>query len=189
MLNIIILGAPGSGKGTQSDLLVRTFGLDHISTGEILRAEIKNETELGKIAATYINNGQLVPDELTVDILSNTLDKRKSANGSIFDGFPRTIAQAEALKLMLNARNEDISAVIELVVEEEQLVQRLLERGQIEGRSDDNEQTIRKRLEVYHAQTEPLSSYYIKEGTHFAIDGSGMVEEIFDRIKKVCQTL
>ncbi|MDR0537424.1 MAG: adenylate kinase [Tannerellaceae bacterium] len=189
MLNIILLGAPGSGKGTQSDMLIKELELVHISTGEILRTEIQNKTELGKIAATYINRGQLVPDELTVDILAHTLDGCKARRGVIFDGFPRTIPQAEELKRLLNDGGEDISAVMELKVEEEELVRRLLERGKQSGRTDDNEETIRKRLEVYHAQTAPLSCYYIKEGKHHAIDGTGTVDEIFDRIKTICQTL
>ncbi len=183
MLNVVIFGAPGSGKGTQSEYIIREFGLDHISTGDVLRTEIKNETELGRIANGYIEKGQLVPDELIVDMLSQTLDSRKNANGVIFDGFPRTIPQAEALKKMLNKRGTDVTVMINLQVEEEELVKRLLERGKISGRSDDNLETIKSRLDVYHKQTAPLADYYIKEGKHHAIQGTGTIEDISNRIK------
>ena len=189
MLNIVILGAPGSGKGTQSDLMIKEFGLEHISTGDIMRAEIKNGTELGKIAATYINRGQLVPDELTINSLSNVLDHLGNPKGVIFDGFPRTVKQAEALKGMLNNRGEDVSGAIELKVDEDELVKRLLERGKLSGRPDDNRETILQRLDVYHSQTIPVAGYYTGEGKHYPIRGTGTVEEIFERIKKVCQTL
>ena len=189
MFNIIILGAPGSGKGTQSELMVKAFGLDHISTGEIMRAEIKKESELGQIAAGYINKGCLLPDELTIDILAKAFDERISLKGMIFDGFPRTLNQAEALNRILNERNEAVSAVIEVKVDDELLVQRLLERSKLSGRADDNEDTIRQRLTIYHQQTEPLAAYYVGLGNHYAIDGTGSVEDVFERIEKVCQTL
>ena len=183
MLNIVIFGAPGSGKGTQSELIIKEYGLDHISTGDVLRAEIKGETELGKIASGYIEKGQLVPDELIIDILAKVLDSKKESKGVIFDGFPRTIPQAKALKKMLNERNTDVSVMLNLQVDEEELINRLLERGKISGRSDDNLETIKSRLEVYHNQTAPLADYYIGEGKHVAIKGMGTVEEIFGRIK------
>ncbi len=183
MLNVVIFGAPGSGKGTQSEYIIKEFGLDHISTGEVLREEIKNETELGKIANSYISKGQLVPDELIVDILAKTLDSQPHSNGVIFDGFPRTIPQAKALKKMLNERGTDVTVMINLQVEEDELVQRLLERGKISGRSDDNLETIKSRLDVYHKQTEPLADYYIKEGKHHAIQGTGTIEDISNRIR------
>ncbi|WP_085537611.1 adenylate kinase [Massilibacteroides vaginae] len=183
MLNIVIFGAPGSGKGTQSELIIKEYGLDHISTGDVLRAEIKGETELGKIASGYIEKGQLVPDELIIDILAKVLDSKKGSKGVIFDGFPRTIPQAKALKKMLNERNTDVSVMLNLQVDEEELINRLLERGKISGRSDDNLETIKSRLEVYHNQTAPLADYYIGEGKHVAIKGMGTVEEIFGRIK------
>lgn len=164
MLNIVIFGAPGSGKGTNSALLVDAFKLDHISTGDVLRSEIKNGTELGKIAQSYIDHGNLIPDELMIGILANKYDSFKNSKGVIFDGFPRTIAQAEALKAMLEERGEKISAMINLEVDENMLMERLLRRATLEGRADDNEETIKKRFEVYHNQTAPLIEWFKKEG-------------------------
>ena len=146
MLNIVIFGAPGSGKGTQSERIVEKYGINHISTGDVLRAEIKNGTELGKTAKGYIDQGQLIPDELMVDILANVFDSFKDSKGVIFDGFPRTIPQAEALKVMLKERGQDISVMIDLDVPEDELMTRLIKRGKDSGRADDNEETIKKRL-------------------------------------------
>ena len=188
MLNIVIFGAPGSGKGTQSELIIKEYGLDHISTGDVLRSEMKNETELGKIAKDYIEKGQLVPDELIVDMLAKVLDSKVNSKGVIFDGFPRTIPQAKALKEMLNKRGTDVSVMLNLQVEEE-LINRLLERGKVSGRSDDNLETIKSRLDVYHKQTAPLADYYIGEGKHVAIKGMGTIEEIFGRIKEAVNNL
>ena len=185
MLNIVIFGAPGSGKGTQSELIIKEYGLDHISTGDVLRSEMKNETELGKIAKDYIEKGQLVPDELIVDMLAKVLDSKVNSKGVIFDGFPRTIPQAKALKEMLNKRGTDVSVMLNLQVEEEEL----LERGKVSGRSDDNLETIKSRLDVYHKQTAPLADYYIGEGKHVAIKGMGTIEEIFGRIKDAVNNL
>ena len=164
MLNIVIFGAPGSGKGTYSARLVDAFKLDHISTGDVLRAEIKNGTELGKTAQGYIDNGQLIPDELMIGILANVYDSFKGSKGVIFDGFPRTIAQAEALKTMLEERGEKISAMINLEVSEDILMARLLRRATLEGRADDNEETIKKRFAVYHNQTAPLIEWFKGQG-------------------------
>lgn len=164
MKNIIIFGAPGSGKGTYSDEIVKRYGMGHISTGDVLRAEIKAGTELGTIAKGYIDNGQLIPDELMVDILAATYDKFPEGKGVIFDGFPRTIAQAEALKTMLAERKHDMGVMVELVVEEDVLMARLLNRAIEQGRADDNEETIKKRFAVYHSQTEPLAAWFEKEG-------------------------
>ncbi|MBC8603411.1 adenylate kinase [Parabacteroides acidifaciens] len=189
MLNIVIFGAPGSGKGTQSELIIAEYGIDHISTGDVLRSEMKNETELGKIAKDYIEKGQLVPDELIVDMLAKVLDSKENSKGVIFDGFPRTIPQAKALKEMLNKRGTDVSVMLNLQVEEEELIKRLLERGKVSGRSDDNLETIKSRLDVYHKQTAPLADYYIGEGKHVAIEGMGTVEEIFGRIKEAVNNL
>ena len=190
MLNIVIFGAPGSGKGTQSELIIKEYGLDHISTGDVLRSEMKNETELGKIAKDYIEKGQLVPDELIVDMLAMVLDSKVNSKGVIFDGFPRTIPQAKALKEMLNKRGTDVSVMLNLQVEEEEeLINRLLERGKVSGRSDDNLETIKSRLDVYHKQTAPLADYYIGEGKHVAIKGMGTIEEIFGRIKEAVNNL
>ncbi len=183
MLNIVIFGAPGSGKGTQSELIIKEYNLDHISTGDVLRSEMKNETELGKTAKEYIEKGQLVPDALIVDMLAKVLDSKENSKGVIFDGFPRTIPQAKALKAMLNERGTDVTVMLDLQVEEQELINRLLERGKISGRSDDNLETIKSRLEVYHNQTAPLVDYYIEDNKHVAIPGMGSIDEIFGRIK------
>ena len=179
MLNIVIFGAPGSGKGTQSERIVEKYSLNHISTGDVLRAEIAAGSELGKTAKEIIDNGQLIPDELMVSILAAKLDALKDSKGVIFDGFPRTIAQAEALKKMLNARGEDVTAMIELDVPEEELMTRLLLRGQASGRADDNEETIKKRLVVYNEQTSPLKEWYKNDGKHCYINGLGELDRIF----------
>ena len=190
MKNIVIFGAPGSGKGTQSELIINEYGLEHISTGDVLREEIKNETELGKTAKTFIDKGQLIPDELMVDILAHVYDAfGKEHKGVIFDGFPRTIPQAEALKKMLGERGHRIAAMIELDVPEDILMDRLIKRGQQSGRSDDNEETIKKRLGVYHNQTAPLIEWYQKEGLHHHVQGFGELQEIFADIKQVIDGL
>ena len=187
MLNIVIFGAPGSGKGTQSDKIIAAYGVAHISTGDVLRAEIKNNTELGQTAARYINDGKLVPDALIIDMLAATLDaKGKDIKGVIFDGFPRTIAQAEALDKMLSQRGEAVSTVIGLEVNDEELIKRIILRGQTSGRSDDNAETARKRLDTYYAQTLPLKDYYIKAGKYAQIQGVGSIDDIFAAI---CQVL
>lgn len=190
MKNIVIFGAPGSGKGTQSDLLIKKYGLGHISTGDVLRNEIRNKTELGKIAKGYIDKGQLIPDELMVDILANVYDGfGKDHEGVIFDGFPRTIPQAEALKDMLNKRGHKVAAMVELDVPEDELTTRLIKRGRESGRSDDNAETIRKRLDVYHNQTSPLIDWYEKEGIHNHINGLGELDRIFSDICEVIDKL
>ena len=187
MKNIIIFGAPGSGKGTYSDEIKVRYGMGHISTGDVLRGEIKNGTELGKIAQGYIQNGQLIPDELMIDILAKTYDALP-AGGVIFDGFPRTIAQAEALKQMLAERGHSLGMMIELVVDEDTLMARLLKRAKEQGRADDNEETIKKRFAVYHSQTEPLAEWFEKEGIRHTFTWKGskdlMLEEIYAGIEK-----
>ena len=182
MLNIVIFGAPGSGKGTQSERIVEKYGIDHISTGDVLRAEIKNGTELGKTAKGYIDQGQLIPDELMIDILASVFDSFKDSKGVIFDGFPRTIAQAEALKKMLAERGQDVSVMVDLDVPEEELMVRLIKRGKDSGRADDNEETIKKRLHVYHSQTAPLIDWYKNEKKYQHINGLGTMEGIFAEI-------
>ena len=190
MKNIVIFGAPGSGKGTQSDLLIEHYGLEHISTGDVLRNEIKNGTELGKTAQGFIDNGQLIPDDLMVSILAKKYDEfGRGHKGVIFDGFPRTIPQAEALKAMLNERGDKVAAMIELDVPEDELMKRLILRGQQSGRADDNEETIKKRLVVYHSQTQPLIEWYKQEGLHHHIDGLGTLERIFADIKNVIDNI
>lgn len=183
MLNVVLFGAPGSGKGTQSEKLIDEFGLYHISTGEVLRDHIRRGTELGKIADSYISKGQLIPDDLMIRILDDVLDKEAAdKKGVVFDGFPRTIPQAEALKELLLKRGSDLHAVIGLEVPEEELVERMLNRGKQTGRADDNLETIKNRLQVYHNQTHPLRDYYTNEGKYLAINGSGSVDEIYNNI-------
>lgn len=190
MKNIVIFGAPGSGKGTQSEKMIEKYGLGHISTGDVLRDQIKRGTELGKTAKGYIDNGQLIPDDLMVSILADVYDSfGKEHKGVIFDGFPRTIPQAQALKDMLAKRGHKAAAMIELDVPEDELMKRLIKRGQESGRSDDNEETIKKRLTVYHNQTSPLIEWYEKEGIHHHINGLGELDRIFGDICAVIDDL
>lgn len=184
-MNIVIFGAPGSGKGTQSERLISRYGLHHISTGELLRHHIALGTELGKVADSFISKGNLIPDELMLDILEHELDAHPDIKGVIFDGFPRTIPQAEALEKMLAKRGEKVDAVVGLEVPEEELTQRLIKRGADSGRSDDNAATIAKRLEVYRRQTEPLKEYYNRRLAYYPVKGFGSVEEIFARITEI----
>ena len=190
MKNIIIFGAPGSGKGTYSAAIQERFGMGHISTGDVLRAEIKNGTPLGKTAKSYIDQGQLIPDELMIDILAAQYDSMPPGKGVIFDGFPRTIPQAEALKKMLNERGHELGMMIELIVSEDVLMERLLRRAKLEGREDDNEETIKKRFAVYHNQTSPLSEWFEKEGIRHCFSWAilktkeGMIEAILEDIAK-----
>lgn len=180
MLNIVLFGAPGSGKGTQSARLIDEYGLYHISTGELLREHIAKGTELGKTADSFISKGQLIPDQLMIDILDDVLEKEASGKkGVVFDGFPRTVPQAEALKGLLEKRGTELHAVVGLEVPEDELVERMLARGKETGRADDNLETIKQRLEVYHNQTSPLRDYYTREGKYLDINGSGIVDEIF----------
>ena len=186
MYNIVIFGAPGSGKGTQSERLIENYGLYHISTGEVLRQQISEGTELGKTADSYISKGQLIPDELMIDILASVYDSfGKEHKGVIFDGFPRTIPQAEALKKMLAERGHSVAAMIELYAPEDILMARLLNRGKEQGRSDDNEETIKKRLAVYNTQTAPLIDWYKAEGLHHYVKSYGELEVIFADVCKV----
>ena len=184
-MNIVIFGAPGSGKGTQSEKLIEHYGLRHISTGELLRDNIAHGTKLGKVADVYISNGLLIPDELMVDVLADTLrnDTELIRRGVIFDGFPRTIPQAEALTKLLSELGTEVHAVVGLEVDEDELVQRMLERGKASGRSDDNIETIKKRLDVYHKQTCPLKEYYITAGKYLPIKGNGSIDDIFADIR------
>ena len=186
MLNIVIFGAPGSGKGTQSEKIIEEYGVEHISTGDVLREEIKKRTELGKLAASYIDEGDFIPDSLMIKILAAVLDaKGKDIKGVIFDGFPRTIPQAEALDEMLAERGETVSVVIGLEVDGEELIKRIVLRGKTSGRADDNEHTARHRLENYHNMTQPLKNYYIEEGKYVSVPGKGDIDEIFSHIKEV----
>ena len=170
--------------------MIEKYGLGHISTGDVLRDQIKRGTELGKTAKGYIDNGQLIPDDLMVNILADVYDSfGKEHKGVIFDGFPRTIPQAQALKDMLAKRGHKVAAMIELDVPEDELMKRLIKRGQESGRSDDNEETIKKRLTVYHNQTSPLIEWYEKEGIHHHINGLGELDRIFGDICAVIDDL
>ncbi len=191
MLNLVIFGAPGSGKGTQSDRLIDEFGLFHISTGDVLRNHIAQGTPLGNIASTYIAQGRLIPDELMIQILEDVLDNNRdhAATGVIFDGFPRTVAQAEALEELLKKRGAQVDAVIGLEVDEDELVDRLIQRGKREGRTDDNPETIQKRLKVYHESTQPVRDFYADRGKYTEVRGTGTIDAIYRDIKDALKHL
>ncbi|MCX4331647.1 MAG: adenylate kinase [Muribaculaceae bacterium] len=188
-MNIVIFGAPGSGKGTQSERLIDRYGLHHISTGELLRDHIARGTELGRVADSFISKGNLIPDELMLDILEHEFDAHPEVSGVIFDGFPRTIPQAEALNKMLEKRGSKVHAVVGLEVPEEELTQRLIKRGAESGRSDDNASTIAKRLDVYRRQTEPLKEYYNRRLAYYPVNGSGSIDQIFSAITSIVDPL
>ena len=181
-LNVVIFGAPGSGKGTQSIMIAEKFGLKHLSTGDLLRAEQEKGSELGQKIAGFTSQGNLVPDALIIDMLANVLDEQPTDTGFIFDGFPRTVAQAQALKEMLAKRNKGVSIMLDLMVDENELVKRLLNRGLTSGRADDNEETIQRRIQVYHSKTAPVKDFYKQEGLSTDIAGLGAIDEIFARI-------
>lgn len=183
MLNILIFGAPGSGKGTQSAFIKEHYNLDHVSTGDMLRGEIKAGTEVGKKAAAIIERGALVSDDIISEMLRNRVSKREEGKeGFIFDGYPRTLAQAETLEEILSDHGTKVTALVELQVPEAQLVERIIERGKISGRADDNETSVKERLSVYHRETEPVIDFYKKQGKILTIDGTGSIEEITSRI-------
>lgn len=186
MFNLILFGPPGSGKGTQSIKLAEKYNLKHISTGDILRNEVKQQTELGKKAQAIMNTGKLVPDELLIEILHSVIDNNKDVKGFIFDGFPRTIVQAEALDALMVKVNSGISKVISLEVADDEVLKRLLKRAEIEGRKDDNTETIGTRLNVYKSQTAPLLDYYEKQNKLNKVVGEGSVEDIF---KVICSKI
>jgi adenylate kinase len=184
MLNVVIFGPPGSGKGTQSENLIKTFNLAHISTGDLLRKEIHGNTQLGYLAKQHIDKGELVPDDVIIGMIDSFLDKMGKVNGVIFDGFPRTVEQAKALKEMLATYKTDVSIMLNLEVPEEELVTRLLERGKTSGRSDDNMETIKKRIDVYNTQTKPVMEFYKAEGKLANINGVGTIDGIFEKISE-----
>lgn len=189
MLNIVIFGGPGSGKGTQSQKLIDKYHLTHISTGEILRDEIEQASRLGKLADKYMSHGQLVPDGVVIDILGELLEENPDSIGHIFDGFPRTLEQGVALDKILNEKNESINVVLSLEVDDDELTDRLIKRGQQSGRNDDTPETIKSRLQVYYRQTAQLKEYYAKQGKLSMIDGMGTVDDIFSRIENVVDKL
>lgn len=180
MLNIVLFGPPGAGKGTQSTKLIDRYGLVHLSTGDIFRANIKGGTELGNLAKSYIDKGQLVPDEVTIGMLASEVNKNPDAKGFIFDGFPRTQAQANALDVLLTQKGTSITMMLALEVEEEELRKRLLLRGKDSGRPDDQDPAvIQKRIDVYNSETMPVKDYYTAQGKYKGILGVGEIDEIF----------
>lgn len=190
MTNIVLFGPPGAGKGTQATILKDHYNLKHISTGDVFRYNIKNKTELGLLAQSYMDQGQLVPDEVTINMLKAEVKQDLDGNGFIFDGFPRTVAQAEALEEFLNEEGTEVSAMIALEVEDDLLVERLLERGKTSGRPDDaNEEVIRKRIKVYYEETAILKQFYLKQNKYFGVNGVGSISEITDRLKQVIDKL
>ncbi len=184
MLNLVLFGPPGSGKGTQSQKIIDKYSLVHLSTGDILRGEIASKTELGKKAQEIIARGELVSDNIVVGMIKNKLQANQDAKGFIFDGFPRTVAQAEALDHLLNALDTEISYCVSLVVEKQELIGRLLKRGEECGREDDKLETIENRISVYENQTAPVANYYEGKGKYHPINGVGSIEDIFKRIEQ-----
>lgn len=183
MLNVVLFGAPGCGKGTQSELLEKKFGLSHISTGEIIRSQIKAQTELGKQMQEYISRGELAPDSVVIGMVENYLAENKDIKGTIFDGFPRTTAQAEAFDAMLKKMGDNVDIMIYMDVPEEELVRRILLRGKDSGRADDaSEDVIRNRIAVYNQQTAIVADYYRAQGKYVAVPSLGTIEEVFERI-------
>lgn len=190
MTNLVLFGPPGAGKGTQADILKEKYQLVHISTGDVFRYNIKNQTELGLTAKSFIDKGKLVPDEVTINMLNAEVDKNPEAKGFIFDGFPRTENQADALANSLKGKGTEVKAMIALEVEDEVLVKRLLERGKTSGRKDDaDEAVIRNRITVYYEETAILKEYYKKQDKYYGVDGVGSVEEITERISNVIDKL
>lgn len=186
-LNIILFGPPGSGKGTQAEKLIEKFQLFHISTGDMFRFELSNNTELGLLARSYMDKGQLVPDQVTISMLEKRVEAHPDAKGIIFDGFPRTVAQAQALDNFLEGLGQSITVLLELVVDEDEIVKRVLLRGKTSGRADDNDETtVRKRISVYKTETSPVAAYYAEYNKALKIDGVGSIDTIF---QKLCDSI
>jgi adenylate kinase len=191
MTNLILFGPPGSGKGTQAAKIVEEFNLLHISTGDLFRYEMGNDTPLGQKAKSYMEKGELVPDEVTIGMLKNKVDANPDVPGYIFDGFPRNVTQAEALDKILTEKGTEVSILLSLDVEEDEIVKRILNRGKTSGRADDNDESIiRNRYEVYLSETSPVFDYYAEKDKSIKVNGIGSIDEIFNRladeINKVC---
>ena len=187
MLNIILSGAPGSGKGTQSALIAQKYGLKHLSTGDVLRAEIATGSELGKKIDALISKGNLVPDDMMYDLIENYIASLPAdCKGTIFDGYPRTVSQAESLTGLFKKYKMD-AIMIDLLVDEQLLIQRLIERGKVSGRKDDNLNTIRHRIAVYHQQTEPIAHYYLHHGNYYAVNGNHTMADVFLQIMRLVE--
>ena len=190
MKNIVLFGPPGAGKGTQAEVLKEKYQLVHISTGDVFRFNIKNATDLGTLAKSYMDKGHLVPDEVTINMLKAEVEKNADTNGFIFDGFPRTEEQAKALSELMEAKNSQINAMVALEVADEILVGRLLERGKSSGRADDaNEKVIRERIAEYYRKTDILKEYYLSQNKYHGVDGVGSIEEITVRLSEVISSL
>lgn len=190
MINIVLFGKPGAGKGTQAEFLKTKYNLTHISTGDVFRYNLKNNTPLGEEARGYMDRGELVPDALTIKMLQDEVEKNPDTAGFLFDGFPRTIAQAEALDGFLESKGWQVDATVGLEADDEILVQRLLERGKTSGRADDQDESlIRNRYQEYNEKTAPLMEYYDKQGKFHAVDGIGEIAEITNRLSSVIDTL
>lgn len=190
MKNIVLFGPPGAGKGTQAEILKEKYNLKHISTGDVFRFNIKNETKLGLLAKKYMDNGDLVPDEVTIDMLEAEVDKNSDAEGFIFDGFPRTESQAIALDNFLKKKGTQIDGMVALEVPEDLLVERLLERGKTSGRSDDSDEgKIRNRFNEYNTKTAILKDYYAAKGNYYGVNGVGSIEEITERLSEIFDQL
>ncbi len=179
MFNLVLFGPPGSGKGTQSENIIATYKLQHISTGDLLRSEVTNRTTLGLEAKKFMDQGMLVPDEVVIGMISSRIDESGDARGFVFDGFPRTEAQALALDKLLEFKGTSINLVLSLEVEEQQLIKRLINRGASSGRSDDNEEVVTKRIKEYHAKTKPVAGYYEHQGKLVTVNGEKSVEDTF----------
>ena len=190
MINIVLFGKPGAGKGTQAEFLKEKYNLIHLSTGDIFRFNIKHDTELGKLAKTFMDKGDLVPDEVTIQMLQNEVVKNPHAAGFLFDGFPRTLTQAEALDNFLASKNQSITATVALEADDNILVARLLQRGKTSGRPDDqDEEKIRNRYDEYNLKTAPLMSYYKSQDKFYSVDGIGSIDEVTQRLTAVFETL
>ncbi|MFI2741954.1 adenylate kinase [Zhouia sp. PK063] len=190
MINLVLFGKPGAGKGTQAAVLKEKYNLKHISTGDVFRFNIKNETELGKLAKSYMDKGDLVPDEVTINMLKDEVEKNTEANGFIFDGFPRTITQAEALDKLLEEKEMKVNGTVALEADDEILIQRLLERGKVSGRTDDQDETkIRNRFDEYNQKTAPLANYYTQQDKFYSVNGIGEIDEITNRLSTVIDNL